>query len=364
MKYSSYNKLNFTVGPVMMDPDIKKIGSNNIPYFRTQEFSELMKENEKCMKLLLRCNENGRVIFLTGSGTSAMEAALMNSFTRNDKVLVVNGGGFGERFVKLCDIHNISYTEIRLRYGESLKTTHLEPYESKGYTGFIINMHETSTGVLYDMPLVSEFCKRNNCFLLVDAISSFLADEIKMEEWGINLLITASQKALALPPGIAIIVMNVDAVDRINKNKVQSLYFDLKEYLINGERGQTPFTPAVGTLIQMNKRLLDLRHKGIEKQICTVRKVAEDFRKKIKLLPFEIPSDSLSNAVTPLRPLGKLGANDIFNRLETEYGIWVCPNGGELKDSLFRVGHIGNISIEDNDKLIQALIDMKNKNIL
>ena len=91
--------------------------------------------------------------------------------------------------------------------------------------------------------------------------------------------------------------------------------------------------------------------------------MAEDFRKKIKDFPFEIVSDSMSNAVTPLHPL-TASANDIFLTLKDEYGIWVCPNGGELKDKIFRVGHIGELSIEDNDKLIAALKDMQERKMI
>ena len=134
------------------------------------------------------------------------------------------------------------------------------------------------------------------------------------------------------------------------------MYLDLKDALKNQERGQTPFTPAVGTLLQINARLREIEaNGGVASEIAKVKALAEDFRSRIKELPLKIVSESMSNAVTPLSPTNGMSAYDIFLKLKDEYGIWVCPNGGELKDKVFRVGHIGNLTIGDNDKLIAAL---------
>ena len=192
--------LNFTVGPVMSDEIVLEIGGNQVPYFRTPEFSDLMFENEKLMKKFTYAPEGSRAVFITGSGTASMEATVMNVFDENDNVLIVNGGGFGNRFVELCKLHNIKYTEISIPLGETLTKENLDKYDAKGFTGFIVNIHETSIGLHYDLDVISEFCYKNGLFLVVDAISSFLADSINMEKQNINVLITGSQKALACPP--------------------------------------------------------------------------------------------------------------------------------------------------------------------
>lgn len=113
--------LNFTVGPVMSDNTVRTIGAEQVPYFRTPEFSAVMLENEKLMKKFAKAGDNARVVFITGSGTAAMEATVMNVFDKTDKVLVVNGGSFGQRFVELCQIHEIPYEEIKLKKGKALK---------------------------------------------------------------------------------------------------------------------------------------------------------------------------------------------------------------------------------------------------
>lgn len=356
--------INFTVGPVQSNDSVRSIGGEQVPYFRTPEFSEIMLENEQLMKKFSGAEEKARVVFITGSGTASMEATVANTLTERDKVLIVNGGSFGQRFVQLCEIYEIPHTEIKLGNGKALTEQHLAEYENQDYTAFMVNVHETSTGVHYDMDMISAFCRRNHLFLIVDAISSFLADEFQMQKLGVDVMITGSQKALACPPGISVIVLSEKAIERVESNKPKCMYLDLKSALKNGERGQTPFTPAVGILRQIHARLKQIEADGgVEKESAKIKDLAEDFRKKIKDLPFEIVSESMSNAVTPLHPL-TAPAYNIFITLKDEYGIWVCPNGGELKDKVFRVGHIGALTKDDNDKLIDALKDMQKRGLI
>lgn len=356
--------LNFTVGPVMSSETVCRIGEEQVPYFRTPEFSKIMLENERLMKKFAYADENARVVFITGSGTASMEAVVMNTFDKTDKLLIVNGGSFGQRFVDLCKLYEIPYEAIMLENGHKLKKEQIEKYEGKGFTGLLVNIHETSTGVHYDLKMISEFCKKNNIFLVVDAISSFLADECNMSKYGIDIMITGSQKALACPPGVSIIVMSGNSVNRIESRDAKCMYLNLKIALKNGERGQTPFTPAVGILRQINARLKEIEAAGgVESEINRIKNLAEDFRKRIKDLPFEIASDSMSNAVTPLHPINT-SAYNIFTILKDEYNIWICPNGGDLADKIFRVGHIGALTIDDNKKLVDAFFDMKRRNLI
>ena len=347
--------LNFTVGPVSMTPQIRALGSEAIPYFRTEEFSGLMLENEKLILKLTYAPMGSRAVFITGSGTAAMEASIMHALTPEDKVLIINGGSFGYRFVELCALHQIPYVELLPIPGESVTAEQLVPFDGQGFTALLVNIHETSTGVLYDIDILSNFCKRNNLLLIVDAISSFLADPFNMSENCADVVIIGSQKALACPPGISILVLSPRALNRINDNPIKSYYLNLKSALCNQERGQTPFTPAVGILRQLNARLCGIDAIGGADVICKqTASIANDFRNKIKSLPFRITSNSLSNAVTPLHPLHG-SAYDLFLILKNQYRIWVCPNGGSLREQVFRVGHLGALTVSDNDELVTAL---------
>lgn len=353
--------LNFTVGPVMSEPDIIEVANHSTPYFRTPEFSSLMKENEELILKFLNAPDNSRVVFLTASGTGSMESCVMNILNDKDKVIVINGGSFGHRFVELCELHGRNFTEVKCEFGKQLKIEQLAGLED--HTALLINMHETSSGVLYDMNMVSEFCKENNILLIVDAISAFIADELDMSGLHAAAVITGSQKALAVQPGISLIALAREAVERIEHNKEVCMYLSLKQALKNGERGQTPFTPAVTTLLQINKRLENINRGGVQQERERISSVAEDFRSSIIDLPFEFVSESPSNAVTCLKPIHG-GAKEIVRILKDEYEIWACPNGGEMADVVFRIGHIGHITQEDNQKLIDALHDMDRRELL
>ncbi len=356
--------LNFTIGPVMCGEDVLKTGGEQVPYFRTPEFSETMFENERLILEFSKAPKGSKAVFLTNSSTGAMEAVVMNCFTSDDKVLIIDGGSFGHRFVQLCNIHEVPHETLHLDYGKKLTKEKLYEHDGKGFTGLLVNVDETSTGVLYDTDMLGEFCRRNRMFFACDCVSSFLADKFDMVQCGADVMIAGSQKALACPPGISIIVLTPKAIDRVSKNEVRSMYFDLKDLLKNMERGQTPFTPAVGILLQINTRLKEIEASGgADAEIARVQSQAIDFRQKIKDLPFELVSESPANGVTSIHPLNA-NAYDIFTELKDHYGIWICPNGGDMRDKVFRVGHIGCLSHDDNTTLVNALKDMENRGLL
>ena len=356
--------LNFTVGPVMSSKEVCSIGALQVPYFRTAEFSKIMLENEKYMLQYTKAPVGSKTVFMTCSSTGSMEAVIMNCFTSKDKVLIINGGSFGQRFVDICEIHEVPYVALELEHGRKLTKEKLYEYHDQDFTGLLVNVDETSTAVLYDTKMIGEFCKKNNLFFVCDCVSSFLADPFDMEECGADVMITGSQKVLACPPGISIIVLAPKGLERVESSNVRTMYFDLKNALKNQERGQTPFTPAVGILLQINERLKEIdRNGGADAEVNKVAAQARDFREKIKDLPFELVSESPANGVTSVHPT-TADAYEIFLKLKDEYGIWICPNGGEMKNTIFRVGHIGALSHDDNTTLVNAFKDLQKRGVL
>ena len=295
---------NFAVGPVTSDEDILAIGAEQVPYFRTSEFSAIMLENEKLMLKFMKAPGSSRAVFLTGSGTAAMEAAVVNSLTKEDKALVINGGSFGHRFCEILDIHGIPYEQIELKPGEGLTKEKLYSFDGKGCTALLVNGCETSTGVKYDVEQIGAFCRKNDMFYILDAVSMFIADPIDMAKINADIVITGSQKALACPPGVSVAVLSPRSVERAYKINPGCMYLSFALALSNGERGQTPFSPAVGTLLQINARLRQIDEKGgIEAETARVAALAAYFREKIADFPFEFVTNSPSNAVTSLHPL-------------------------------------------------------------
>ena len=344
----------FTVGPVEMYRETLELSAHQLPYLRTGEFSETTLHTENLLLDLVQAPNSSRAVFLTASGTGAMEAAVINSLGSTDHALVIDGGSFGHRFTQICQYHAIPHTALHLEFGKVLTAEMLDQAYQNDMTALLINLNETSTGQLYDINMIKTFCREHDLLLIVDAISAFIADPISMEADGIDMLIISSQKALALAPGISAIVLSPRAVDRVETRTTNTMYFDLKDYLKNGARGQTPFTPAVSILLTLRQRLQSIAETGIDRVRDDIRNLAVDFRGKTAHLPVQIPSYPLSNALTPLYfPNGN--ASEVYHLLREQYDLTVTPSGGELGRSLLRVGHIGNLTPQDNTRLVQAM---------
>lgn len=345
----------FALGPVAMFPHTLEIASKQIPYFRTSEFSEIMLGSEQMLKQVTGAEPDAKVVFLTASGTGAMEATVFNCFNENDKLLVINGGIFGKRFVEICEAHNILHESINLKYGEVLSSSHFQKYSNKGFTGLLVNIHETSTGQLYNIELISKFCKENNLYLVVDAISSFMADPYDMQKYGIDVTILSTQKGLAVGPGMSLVILsNRIYEEKVKHIKSKILYFCFKEHIENQKRGQTPYTPAVRVAIEMNDMLKHIIKDGLENRLRTIKEVADDFRDKIKMTELKLPDFPISNAATPII-FPDNNAFSVYEILKNDFDTVLTPCGGDLKNIQVRVGHIGNHYIEENDKLIADL---------
>lgn len=344
----------FTVGPVEMDDVIKNCGKEQIPYFRTDEFSSVMKKIEANFKYLVKAPEDSNFILLTASGTGAMEAAVANVLNHEDKVLVINGGSFGERFVLLCQCFGLQYEEIRLPYGKVLTEKDLEPYRGRGFSALLVNLHETSTGQLYDGAMLGRFCKEENLLFIIDAISTLFADPFNMEALGADVVICSSQKALALPPGLSFLMLNRRARERVECGHPRSMYFDLRDYIKNMDRGQTPFTPAVGIIMQLNAALEHMVSEGIDTIIHRHQERADYFRKLCAQNYIKTADFPQSNALTTIE-FEKENAREVFVNLKNNYGLMLTPSGGSLANKILRVGHLGHLELKDYDDVVRCL---------
>jgi aspartate aminotransferase-like enzyme len=214
----------FTPGPVKMSSAILKIGAHQPQYFRNQSFSELFLDCEAKLLALVNAPPDSRVIFLTASGTAAMEAVVTNILDPAKAVAVVNGGSFGQRFVDICNVHGIPIKELIVDR-DSLSDCRILQ-QALPTDALLINGHETSIGHLYDLNCVGCFCKKNNVLHIVDAISMFVTDPLDMQAQNIDVLILSSQKGLALPPGMAFVILTPKSLSRLQPSK--SFYFDFQ----------------------------------------------------------------------------------------------------------------------------------------
>lgn len=344
----------FTIGPTQMYPSTLEVRGHVVPYFRTPEFSKMMLESVDTLKRLQGAEKDAEVVVLTASGSAAMEATIINCFDSSDKLLVICGGTFGERFVRICEIHGVAHEVLRLAPDEELTGAHLEPFRKQGFTGLLVNIDETSTGQLYDIDLISRFCQDEDLILVVDAISSFLCDPYDAASHNVDATIVSSQKGLCLAPGLSFVTLSPRMVARLEHIDPKSLYFDFKDHIANMKRGQTPFTPAVGVCFELADTLQMIDRQGVDERVAEVRRRAEYFRNLIKGLPVSMPSFPLSNAVTPVIFEDSV-AMDLFAYLKDECRLMINPSGGALGSSRIRVSHVGDLALEDYDLLVREI---------
>jgi len=349
----------FVPGPVEMDEAVRAVGSQRLPYMRTEEFSKLTLEVVEGLRLLLETE--GEVALLTSSGTGAMEAAVSSLFGPSDRVLVVDGGSFGRRFRTLCEIHGIPHEAIEP--GEDLDPDELARRAGRGFSGVLVTAHETSTGALLDVEGLGRALKGSGALFVVDAVSTLLADPFRMDGWGVDATIFSTQKGLALPPGMAFVALNARAAQRARRAPRRTLYFHLADYLADGLRGQTPYTVAVGLMLQLQARLAALHAVGVASIVAETASRAAAFRAAIADLPLSISPRRPSNAITALRLDGSVpSAPWLVRELADRFGYYVAPNPAPLRDRVFRVSHMGSQTVEDVIRLAEALRSLFREN--
>lgn len=336
----------FNLGPVEMFPSTRDMGGRQPLYFRNAEFSEMMLDIDTMLKKAVGAPMECKTMYLTCSGTGAMEATIANCCSEEDKALIVNGGKFAGYFIQLCQIFRIPYETVDLAFNETLTKAHLIPFENKGFTVLMVNIHETSTGQLYDTALLADFCRRNRMYFLVDAISSIAADPFDMDKHGVDAAIMSSHKGFALSPGLSMVILSSRFFEeRVLRLPVRSMYFDFKYCEENMRRGQTSFTPAINVIYQLHDMLQRLTAEGIESRVKKTHALAKCFRRLVEQLGLIIPSTPLSNAVTPII-FDDLSAHRIYDCLRHEYSLSANPNG-LLPERLLMVGHLGCLEEKD-----------------
>ncbi len=347
----------FTVGPTEPHPVAFATSAERLPYFRTGEFSDLVLGLERDYLSLMRAPQGSRAVFLTCSGTGAMESSIAALFGPTDRVLVFVSGAFGQRIVEICQSRAIPHDVIHIPAGRSVSAADLPAAKAGDYAGVLLTSHETSTGVLHDTKLVGAFAHSIGAVMVSDGISTFLADPYPMDEFEIDVAITSSHKALGLHPGMAFVCLSPLALAKVATGSAgpQPYYLDLRRHLTDGLRGQSPWTPAIAALLQMRLQLDRIAAAGLYGEIARSQGLARHLRAGLEGLPLEITTMDLSNCLTPLRMAGPQSAGDLYAYLMQHHDIAIQPTGGPHAQTHFRIGHIGNLTLQDNDELIAGL---------
>lgn len=324
------------VFPGNIDPKIAAMGADPIPYMRTPEFSAINLESEKILLDLIHCR-SGKTIIYTGSGTGAMTAIVENYVSTKKKAIAINGGSFGKRWVSLCEYYNIPVVDFWTEFTKDVDYGKLEETIcSERPDVLLCQHHETSSGVLYDLEKISEICHRYGVSMVVDVISSFLAEELDMDKLGIDICVTSTQKGLNILPGLSIIFLSGALVDYPFAHK--GFYWDFEENLDNLRRGQTPFSPATSLYLQLHARLKQLEAQGGESfNIQQTRHHAEVFRAECVKYGWTMPSEHPSYAITAIQT-ADTEQRLIFRGLIDKYDTFIMPGG---KPGFYRISHMG-----------------------
>lgn len=341
------------VFPGNIEDSILQIGGKPFPYMRTEQFSALVKESEKMLLDLIHC-PGGRVIFYTASGTGAMDAVVTNYVSQCKKAFIIAGGSFGYRWKSLCEYYDCPNDVFEVPFARDIDYAQLEEVVAASRPDvFLCQHHETSTGQLYNMEKISAICKKYKVSLVVDAISSFLSDELDMAALDIDICITSSQKGLNIAPGLSFLFLSPRVLQTAFAHK--SYYFDFAENLKNLERGQTPYSPATTLFLQLHARLQGDVALGIENIIASVRAKALYFRELCKQNGWEVPAEVPSNCITGF--FVRKNGNILFKEL-LKQDIYIMPGG---TPDYFRVSHLGVQTNEDLDDLARRIKEIENR---
>jgi aspartate aminotransferase-like enzyme len=316
-------------------------------HHRTPQFTQIFNEAREGLKSLFGTRND--VLILASSGTGAMEAAVSNLFSPGERVLVVNGGKFGERWLRIAQAFGLEAVEIKVEWGKAVKVEtvekHLKVYPD--IRGILIQASETSTTVLHPVREISEIA-RNGPLLLVDGVTAVGALPLPFDEWGIDVLVTGSQKALMLPPGLAFIALSDRAWTRTEKAMFPRFYFDLRLERKNQREGTTAFTPAISLVLGLRAALGMIRDEGLERVYARHERLARATRAAatalgLSLLAPENPTPSATGIFLP----GAIDGDRLLDYLRDHMGLIFAEGQDHLRGKIVRIAHMGYMGAFD-----------------
>ena len=333
----------FTPGPTSV-PEATLIElAKPVHHHRTGEFRAMFNEVQALLQYVYQTKHT--VYTITGSGTAAAEAGIVNTLAPGKKALVVTNGKFAERWSQVCQTYGIEKKDLKLEYGDAPTPEQIgNELKAAKYDAVILVHSETSTATVCDLEGIGRAVKQTSpdTLLIVDGITSIGALPFKMDAWGVDVAITGSQKALMLPPGLGFVALSDRAWAAVEANKGQKdFYLDLKKYKKSITDGDTPFTPANTLIEALRVSLRMVKDETIETTWKRTRVTAEAFRRGMKALGFELFSKRPADSVTAVRYPAGVSDKDFRGQLKTRHNIHVAGGQGTMEGQIFRVNHMG-----------------------
>jgi len=340
-------KFLMTPGPTPVPPFVRESLSQQILHHRTSEFQEILGAVYGGLKSIF-CTENP-VLILASSGTGAMEAAVSNLFSRGDKVLAIAGGKFGERWIEIAKSLSLDAVEMNIEWGSAPSPEDVAKIldENKGIKGVLTTLCETSTATVFNIEKIAKITKEKDVLLVVDAISGLGQDMLFTDKWGVDVVVSGSQKGLMLPPGLSFLSLSKKAQSALETSDLPKYYFDLKKALKSYAKCDTPYTPAISLIVGLAAVIDAINREGMELRWKKFSKMAEGAREAARALGLEVFSSAPSASVTAICSPKGIKSSNIVKTLRAEHGLSIAGGQANFKDKIFRIAHMGWINEQD-----------------
>ncbi|MFV1951171.1 MAG: alanine--glyoxylate aminotransferase family protein [Nitrospinota bacterium] len=320
-----------------------------ILHHRTPQFSAIIEEAKEGLKYLFQTK--GDVLILCASGTGAMEGSVSNLFSPGDNVIVINGGKFSERWVDICGAYGLNVQEINVEWGKAVDPSIVRDTlkKNKGIKGVFVQASETSTTVAHPVKELAEIVRdMADTILVVDGISGVGVFDIPMDKWGIDVLVSGSQKALMLPPGLSFVALSDKAWQFTEDAKLPRYYFDFRKERDKLRDNTTAYTPAISLIVGLRKVLQNIMEEGLETIFARHESLATAARAAILALGLRpLAPDSPSNCATGFFVPDGIDGGKFARFLRDELGITIAGGQGHLKGKILRVAHMGYVDMFD-----------------
>jgi len=345
-----------TPGPTPVPPEVLLRMAQPLIHHRTAEFSQLFAEVQEGLRWLFQTAQE--VLILAASGTGAMEAAVVNTCAAGDTVIVVNGGKFGERWLKICQAFAVQVVEVKVEWGQAVQVSAVAQalQAHPEARAVLLQASETSTTVLHPVEEIAALTRNTDTLLIVDGITAVGATDMPMDRWGLDIVVTGSQKALMLPPGLAFIALSPKAWSRIEKATLPRFYFDLRHEATEQRNHTTAYTPAISLLNGLHTVLQLLQQEGRDHVFARHARLAAATRAAVqtlglRLLAPEHPSPAATGVWLP----ADLNGARLLSYMRERMGVDLAGGQGHLKGKVARVAHIGYAGPFDVLTAISAL---------
>jgi len=336
----------FSPGPVMVPEKVLLKMAEPVFHHRTPQYESLFAEvNGKLRKFFMT---EGDVFTLASSGTGAMETAVVNVLAKGDKAITVRGGKFGERWDEICTAYGIDTVPIDIEWGYAVTADQIKKAldENPGVKAVFTTQSETSTGILTDLEAIGKVTREADVALITDAVSGLGAHELRPDDWGVDIVVSGSQKTIMLPPGLGFISVSKDSWKWIERSDLPKYYWDLKKYKKSLDKDQNPFTPPVTLLVGLNEALDILLGAGLENLWKKSAAMAEAMRAGVKAIGLDIFPKDYSNVLTAICVPESVDGGALVKALKKN-GIFPAGGQAQLKGKIVRIAHIGNLDEYD-----------------